>query len=473
MSITYDIIIRGGTIVSGNGTLHGDVGIRDGQISGIGDTLLGSAAQQLDASGCYVMPGVIDSHTHPVYADDLGRMSLAGAATGVTTVLAFIGAFPSWGFPKTTPTEVAQDYIQTWDSNTYCDFGVHVAFDAADDPAAEVPQLVQLGIPSFKFFMAYRARNMMVEDRHVIRGMETIARHGGIAMVHAENGDGIEFLESKHWTDTDVDHGEFLRCHTPLFEAEALLRAVALANATRCPLYLPHLAVAEGLDAVAIGRRSAPAPIWLETCPHYLILTNAEVIHRGALSKIAPPIREHRDNEALWNAVASGLIQTIGTDHAGRTLEMKAQGTNILQAPYGSEGIEHLLQLVYTEGVVNGRISMQRLVQVLCENPADIFGLSSRKGRIAMGADADVLIFDPRPHSVCTAANHRGASDYCLYEGHSVRGMVKTTIRAGQVLFNDGQFVAEPSGRFLRRAPFRGTATSRASEQLRAIPVVS
>ncbi len=473
MSATYDIIVRGGTLVSGKGTMDADVGIRNGQVSTISNRLEGSAAQEVDASGCYVLPGIIDSHTHPVYADDLGRMSLAGVAAGVTTVLAFIGAFPSWGFPKSTSTEIAKEYIQTWSGSTYCDFGVHVAFDAADDPAIEVPQLVELGIPSFKFFMAYRARNMMVEDRHVIRGMEVIARHGGIAMVHAENGDGIEFLENRRWNDTDVDNGEFLRCHTSLFETEALLRAVALADATNCPLYLPHLAVAEGLDAVAIGRRSGSAPIWLETCPHYLILTNAEVLHRGALSKIAPPIRGSQDNEALWNGVASGLIQTIATDHAGRTLEMKAEGANILQAPYGSEGIEHLLQLVFTEGVINGRVSMQRLVQVLCENPADIFGLSSRKGRIAIGADADVVIFDPRPESVCTAAKHRGASDYCLYEGQSVRGIVQTTIQAGQVVFNCGRIVAEPSGRFLSRAPFRGTATSQAAGRLRTVPLVS
>lgn len=450
----YDLVVRGGSVVSSTAVTRADVGVVDGKIATVGD--LGAdftADRVLDATAQLVLPGVIDAHTHPVYADDLERTALAGASAGVTTIIAFVAAFPSWGFPKTTPSEVVDDYLAKWDGVPATDFALHAAFDSVDDPAVEVPRLVERGVTSFKFFTAYRQRGMMVDDRHLIAGLEAVAKAGGIAAVHAENGDGIEYLESRFWDEPDLPHEAFLGCHTHLFEAEAVLRVIALAEAVGCPLYIPHLAAGDGVDVVNLARRTARVPVWVETCPHYLVLTNDEVLQRGALSKIAPPLRHESDNERLWAAVADGTVQVVATDHAGRTSAMKAQGINILQAPYGAEGIEHLLPLMYGEGVARGRLDVQRLVAVLAENPADMFGLDS-KGRVAVGRDADLVVFDPAGHTRCTVDRHVGASDYCLYEGREVAGRVRCTIRRGQFLLDDGRLADDSGGgRFVRRLP--------------------
>ncbi len=449
----FDLLVRGGTVVSSTGRNLQDVGVLRGVIHEVGDLSGATADRVVDAVDQMVLPGVIDGHTHPVYADDLRRTAVAGVSAGVTTTIAFVGAFPSWGFPKTTPTEVVDDYIASWDGVPATDFALHVAFDSSDDPAAEVPRLVERGVTSFKFFTAYRKRGMMVDDCHLMAGLEAVARGGGIAAVHAENGDGIDFLESRLWEEPNLPNEAFLECHTHLFEAEAVLRVIALAEAVGCPLYIPHLAAGDGIEVVQLARRTARVPVWVETCPHYLVLTNDEVLSRGALSKIAPPLRHTSDNDRLWAAVADGTVQVVGTDHAGRTLEMKAQGKNILQAPFGAEGIEHLLPLMYGEGVANGRLSLERMVTVLSENPADLFGLDA-KGRIAVGKDADLVILDPHAATRCTVDNHVGASDYCLYEGRELSGSVRHTIRRGAVVLDDGKLDKDArGGRFISRQP--------------------
>lgn len=441
----YDLIVRGGDVVSSSSTVRADVAVADGVIAAVGDLGDAGADRVIDAAGRLVLPGIIDAHTHPVYADDLGATARAGAAGGVTSLIAYVAAFPSWGFPKTTPSAVVSDYVAEWDGVPAIDFALHVAFDAVDDPAVEVPALIELGVTSFKFFAAYRKRGMMVDDRALVAGMEAIGRAGGIAAVHAENGDGIDHLESKIWDDPNLPHSAFLACRPHLLETEAVLRMIALAEAVGCPLYIPHLAAGDGLDVARLARTTARVPVWIETCPHYLELTDDEVIERGALSKIAPPLRHTSDNERLWAAVADGTVQVIGTDHAGRTLEMKAQGANILQAPFGAEGIEHLLPLAFGRGVAGGRIDVQRLVAVMAENPADLFGLES-KGRIEVGKDADIVVLDPSGQTRCTVDEHVGNSDYCLYEGRELPGSVRYTIRRGEVLLDDAELGVNLSG---------------------------
>lgn len=449
----HDLLVRGGTVVSSSAATPADVAIDGERVVAVGALAGRRARREIDAAGCYVLPGVIDAHTHPVYADDLGGMTRAGLAAGVTTSLAFVGAFPSWGFEKTTATAVVDAYLDRWDGQAATDFGLHVAFDSVDDPRDQVPRLVERGISSFKFFTAYRQRGMMVDDRTLLAGLEAVAAAGGIALVHAENGDGIEYLEGRVWDQPELPNSAYLACHTHLLEAEAVMRVIALADVVGCPLYIPHLAAGSAVDLITLGRGSTHAPVWVETCPHYLVLTNDEVLERGALSKIAPPLRTSADGDRLWEAVRDGVVQVVATDHAGRTTAMKAEGANILQAPYGAEGIEHLLPLLWSEGVAAGRISSTRLVAVLAENPADLFGLAPRKGRIAEGADADLVVLDPEGTSTCSVAHHVGASDYCLYEGRALQGRVRDTVRRGEVVLEDGRLVdVTTGGRYLPRA---------------------
>lgn len=451
MKQTYDTIIKGGMVVSAISVTRADVGIIGESIAAVGDLGSASAGTKIEADGRYIIPGVIDVHSHPVYSDDLAGMCLAGASAGVTAVVPYVGAFPSWGFEKTNPLTETEKFIARWDGQVACDFGVHVAIDATDDLASQIDGLLALGVPSFKFFMAYRTRGMMVDDAALIRNFGIVARHGGMAAVHAENGAGIAYLEDQWWEKDDVPNDVFLRCHTDLFETEAILRAAALADATGCTLYIPHVAAAEGVEVIRMARRMSRAPIFAETCPHYLLLTNEEVLRRGSLSKIAPPLRLPHDNAALWTALAAGDLEVVGTDHAGRTVAVKGQGKNLLQQPYGSEGIEHLLPLIYTHGVVAGRIDIRRMVEVLSEKPADIFGLAPRKGRLVPGADADVVVLDPAGARSLSASDHVGASDYCLYEGWETRGTVEVTMRRGQFVYRDGQPQAVTGGCFQQR----------------------
>jgi dihydropyrimidinase len=453
MSARADLLVRNGLVVSGHDARLADVAVRGERVLAVGDLGPMPAERVFDADGLLVLPGVIDVHNHPVYSDDLEQMCAAGARGGVTTVVPFIGAFPSWGFEKTTPLETAKSYVAAWDGRPACDFGVHMAIDSVDDLERDAAALVALGITSFKFFMAYRARGMMVDDDALIRNFDVVARHGGVAAVHAENGAGVSYLESRLWDEGEVDRAAFLECHTDLLEAEAILRAAALADAVGCPLYVPHVAVAEGLDVIAVARRASRSPVWAETCPHYLLLTNDAVLEHGSLAKIAPPLRAGEDSDRLWAGIAGGEVDVVATDHAARTRSVKAQGRNLLRQPYGAEGIEHLLPLLYTHGVLAGRFGLERLVRVLCENPADIFGLSPAKGRIAPGADADLVLIDPTVRGTVSAADHRTASDYCLYEGLPVSCEVALTVRRGVPTYDRaGEAVASGGGRFLVRA---------------------
>lgn len=461
--MSTSLVVRGGTVVSSRGTKRADVLVRDGKVAEVAEDITGEFGREIDASGCLVFPGIIDAHTHPVHADDLASTAKAGAAGGVTSTIAYLGAFPTWGFEKAPVSDVIAEYVRRWDGVPSSDFGLHVAFDSQDNVRDEVPKLTSMGVSSFKFFVAYRKRGLMVDDGELLKAMSIIATHGGMIAIHAENGDGIDFLEAPLWDSTSLPNSAYLECRGHLLEAEAVLRVIALADAAGVPLYVPHVAAEDAIKVAQIARKTARVPVWIETCTHYLVLTNDEVIERGALSKIAPPLRTTHDNSALWRGLSEGALQVVGSDHAGRTLEMKAQGENILQAPFGAEGIEHLFPVLYSEGVRSGRISLERLAQVLCENPADLFGLSPEKGRLLPGADGDLVVLDPEGTYTCKADSHAGASDYCLYEGLSLKGAVRYTVRRGDVIFDSGGGPVVPNGgKFVRRPSFKG----------RPIPVV-
>jgi dihydropyrimidinase len=290
----------------------------------------------------------------------------------------------------------------------------------------------------------------MLSDDQILRVMDALAANGAIAMVHAENGAAIDYLTDKLSAAPPVKNDAYLKAHRDLLEAEAIFRAVALAESVGCPLYIAHVAVKEGVDAIRPLKPFLPMPLFLETCPHYLVLTNDEVLRRGPLAKIAPPIRERHDNDALWDGLRDGVVDVIGTDHAAIKSEKKMQCNHILDARFGAPGIEYLLTLTYSEGVRKDRISLGRLVQVLCENPAKIFGLYPRKGAIVPGADADLVIFDPDKHSLCTAKTQHSKADYCLYEGMETVGAPILVMQRGKVLLEDGDLIGKPGdGKYL------------------------
>jgi dihydropyrimidinase len=449
----YDVVIRGGKVINGQGGMSADIAISEGKIELMARNLSEvSAARVIDATGKLVMPGVIDAHTHPVYDDDMEGTTRSGVFGGVTTILGFVGPNPAWGLGTNTLSEAIKWFIDKSQDKTITDYGLHGVVINHDDVVPQLPNLIKMGVLSIKFFMMYKKRGMMLPDDTILRVMEGVAENGAIAIIHAENGAAIDYLTDKLSAQPVVGHEAYNQAHRDLLEAEAVFRAMALAEAAKCPLYIPHLAVKEGVEIVRAFKERIPVPIFVETCPHYLVLTNQVVLEMGPLAKIAPPIREKHDNEALWEGLRDGTVSTVGTDHCGLMAAVKRQCNHILDARFGAGGIEFMLPLMYSEGVRKGRISLGRMVEVLCENPAKIFGLWPRKGVLMPGSDADVVIFDPEKKQVASARTHHSKVDYSIYEGMEMVGAPMLVMQRGKVLVENENLRGKPGdGQFLAR----------------------
>ena len=457
-----DCVIRGGLVVSGDGITRADVLVGDGKIQQVGENL--KAAREIDASGKYVLPGIIDAHSHPVYADKMDTFSLLAAYGGITTIIPFFGNFVAWDMPGKT-SEVIKRMIEEGERISYLDFAIHAAFVAEDDIRAEIPNLIKMGVPSFKMYMTYPRRGMMMPDEKMMAAMAMAADEGGMAMVHAENGYGIDYLVDKFTAEGKVSREYFMPSQPNILEVEAVQRAATYAALTDCPLYFVHLSARE-IPEVVRQMKQGGRRIYGETCPQYLSLTNQVVLERGALGKIGPPLREKEDNEAIWRGLANHVIDTVASDSCSIKVEQKEWGGaskdfitgseartpsgNIFEARFGAPWAEQMLQVVYHDGVNGGRITLPRLVQAMCENPAKIFGLYPKKGIIREGSDADIVVFDPAlPFTISEDTMH-GNSDYTLFEGKEVLGAPVFSMQRGEVIIEDGQLKRKQGGaRFL------------------------
>ncbi len=446
-----DWVIKGGLIVSGKGIAKGDVLVGDGVVQQIGENL--QAPRVIDASGKYVLPGIIDAHCHPVYADKMDTFSIAAAYGGVTTIIPFIGNLVAWGCAGKT-SEIVKGLIEEGEKTSCLDFAIHTVFVAEDDAVAEIPKLLKMGVSSFKMFMSFSKRNMMMPDAKMLKIMAVTAANGGIAMVHPENGYGIDCLVEKFVAEGKVSREYFLPSQPNILEVEAVTRAAAYSVITDCPLYLVHLSAREVPEIVARmkeeGRR-----IYSETCPQYLSLTNRAVLERGPLGKVGPPLREKEDNDAMWNGLAGHAIDVVGSDSANVRAEHKEWGGaskdfitgsgakprpgNIFEARFGAPFVEQMLPVVYHDGVNSGRITLPRLVQTMCENPAKIFGLYPKKGILQAGSDADLILLDPAVKFTISAQKMHGNADFTLFEGKEIIGAPVFSMQRGEVIIEDGQ----------------------------------
>lgn len=447
MNNDFDLIIRGGMVVTGAGIARADVGIRGEVVAALGPDLDPQhGARTIDAAGRYVLPGVIDVHTHPVYLDDLGGTSVSGAHGGVTTLIHYAYARPGMQL-----LETLQKFRADGEAQSVLDFALHGGLFDVEHQLADVPAAFRMGVTSFKVFMTYAKLKWMTDDYWLTALMDAVAGERGLVAVHAENGLATDYLEDKFLREGRSPAEAFTAMRPDLLEAEALNRAMSLAQVMGCPLYVPHNSAAACLEPL----RRAQANGWRvygETCPQYLALTQETTLRVGPLAKIGPPLRTAADNEALWQGLADGTLVTVASDHAPKG---KQATDDFFQAPYGSPAIETLLTVTYDAGVNGGKISLPRLVQVLCETPAKLFGLYPRKGTLAPGADADLVIWDPaRVHTITAATQHSGAG-YTLYEGRQVTGAPVLTMQRGAVIVEDGRLVAQPG-----RARFLSTDTS-------------
>ena len=448
-----DILIKNGVVVSGSGMKKQDVLTRDGRIHDVVSDSGGvKAEKEIDADGRYVLPGIIDAHLHPVYADRIDTLSKAAATGGITTLIPYVGAVKAWGQGGDL-VESIKAFIEEGESTSILDFGVHCTFTQNDMAGVHhtIPTLIKMGIVSFKGFTAYKKRGMKLEDEELLKIMALIAENNGLFATHSENGPMLDYLEDAAIARGDVKPEFFPATHPGISEAEAVFRVLSLAQVTGCPMYLPHLSAQESLDVVKLFKEWNRQVVYAETCPHYLALTDAELKSRGSLAKMSPPLRKQQDIDAMWCAVQSGLIDVIASDAAGHTvLSNEPLFDDIFAAPHGIPGLDTLFGLTYEIGVNCGRITLPHLVKMTSENPAKIFGLYPRKGVLQKGSDADVVIFDPAIVHAIPDKNPHTHVDYSLYAGRQCLGAPVMVIQRGQVVMENGEIKAEAGqGQFL------------------------
>ena len=462
------LLISGGRVVTAADDYPADVLVNGERIAMIGTGLEGQADAVIDASGTYVLPGGVDPHTHigggtpeATVRDDFTSGTIAAAVGGTTTVVNFC--------PQSHGQPLA-DLLASWqqrlsDSPPVADVGFHVSI--VDLSVGGLDELVAGGVPSFKLFMAYKGRTM-VDDETLFGTMQIAARCGALVMVHAENGGAIEVLISEAVAQghtAPIWHG---RTRPPELEGEATARAIDLARLAGCPLYVVHVSCREALAPV-MRARTAGWDVWAETCTQYLF-TEESMLERpdfeGAKYVFTPPPRTVADQDSLWEALAAGTLSVLSTDHVPYAWdEHKTIGRDdFSKIPNGAPGIEDRLPMLHHFGVGGGRISLSKLVDLTATQPAKLFGLYPRKGTIAVGSDADLVIFDPRATRTISAMTQQSGSDYNLYEGTTVSGIPRDVLLRGQLIVRDGVPVAEPgAGAFVARAAFAPARPSAAT----------
>ena len=452
-----DLVIRAGRVFSATDDVVADVGIADGQIRALAAPGSLSGAKIIDADGLYVFPGIIDVHVHTTahshHLDPLGHVTRVAAFGGVTSVLVFL--IPRVDDPA-SPVEIVQEFLEIGRRQAVIDFGFHIFLPERPQTLDQIPRLIELGVPSFKLFMAYKSIGRMASDAFLYRAMQRIRDAGGLLLVHAEDGELIDQRIAEQQARGRVGPRDFLYAHPPEAEYIAIQKALHLARLTGCPLYILHVSTPLGAAMIAQARRSGQA-VWAETCPQYLTLTDEALDRFGPLAKVSPPLRDEATNEGLRKALEEGQLQVVSSDHSAHSRETKAGGyRNIFDCWYGAPGVETLLCVFYDYWVNRHQGAVHKVVELLAEAPAKIFGLYPRKGRVQVGADADLVLFDPSARWVITAEGQHSMAGYTLYEGRTVVGRPVLTLVRGQPVLEGGEVVSSPgSGRFLARGAIR------------------
>ena len=452
-----DLVIANGTLVTAESAMRADLGIAGGRIRAIGTGLTGR--ETLDATRMLVLPGAVDEHVHlqmPVgdfsSSDDFYTGSVAAACGGTTTVIDFVEPEPDQPLVEALSARRALA-----DGKVVLDYGLHMTLRCADDETlAQVPASIEAGAASFKLYMAYEG--LRLDDGGLLRALAALRAYGGRVLVHAENHHTIVYLTAQALAQGRTGPENHPLTRPAVMEAEAVHRLLALSSITGTPLVLAHLSCALGLEAVRSARARGQV-VWVETCPQYLLLDEKEYRRpgfEGAKFVMAPPPRTEADRAALWAGLAAGEVNTVATDHCPFFYETQKMGglDDFSRIPGGAPGIETRLALLHTYGVRRGWLTLERWVEVCCTGPARRFGLAPRKGTLSVGADADVVIFDPERQVTLAAETLHQNVDYCPYEDWVVRGYPVTTLSRGDVIVRDGEFVGTVGrGRFLRTSP--------------------
>jgi len=444
--MTYETVVRGGTLVLPEGPVEADLAIAEGRIVALGRGLTGEHA--IDARGLLVLPGLIDPHVHPIHAETYHSVSRAGLRGGVTTL-----GHHLYTPPDGDPVAAFEQARLEAEASSHADFVFHVRLNDLTRTAAAIAKLVERGSTSFKLFLAYGSRGVQVRDDELLLAMQAAERAGALLLFHAENGHVADLLEAQARARGEDRLAAYYRARPRWVEAEAVERITRLLRIAPARSYLVHLTCRESLAAVRVAKDAA-LPVVGETCPHYLLLTADEAGPLGARAKMSPPLRNDSDRDALWRALDEGLLALVGSDHSAFAKEEKEASEDVFEAGYGVPGIATMLPLLYDRGVRTGRMRISRLVDVLAGAAARIVGLDDRKGALTVGRDADFVLFDPEADFEIDAAAEGGAAYYSLYEGWRGKGVVKATYLRGALAFSDGEVLARPGdGAWLARSP--------------------
>jgi dihydropyrimidinase len=452
-------LVRNGTVVTSSRTDRADILIVDERIHEISSRLPETAADRvLDATGMLVLPGGIDVHTHldmpfggTTSSDDFETGTKAAAFGGTTTLIDFAIQ------PKGTRM---RDALDTWwkkaDGKASIDYGLHmIVTDLGDAGLEDMDDMVREGVASFKLFMAYPGV-LMVDDATIFKALSQTAKNGALVCMHAENGGVIDVIVQRALAEGKKAPIYHALTRPARAEAEAVHRAIAMAEISGAPVYIVHLSSEDALNEVREARDHG-VPAFAETCPQYLLLTIDELARpgfEGAKYVFTPPLREKHHLDQLWKGLRDDHLQVVSTDHCPFCFkDQKTLGIDdFTKIPNGGPGIENRLQLIYHHGVNENRISLNRFVELVATTPAKLFGLYPRKGEIAPGSDADLVIWDPEAEHVITAATHHMRVDYSMFEGFRVKGNARTVLSRGEVIVDGGRFLGRAGrGCYLRR----------------------
>jgi dihydropyrimidinase len=453
------MLIQNGAVVTSRETFQADVLIEGERIQDVRPNIPPPpGARVIDATGLYVIPGGIDAHTHldmpfggSTSADDFLTGTRAAAFGGTTSIVDFAIQ------PRATRM---RDALDTWwkkaEGKAVIDYGLHmIVTDLPDAGLEDMDDMVNEGVASFKLFMAY-PNVLMVDDATIFKALSRTAKNGALVCMHAENGSVIDVIIQRALAEGKTAPIYHALTRPPRAEAEAVHRAIAMAEIAGAPVYIVHLSSEDALNQVREARdRGVPA--FAETCPQYLLLSIEELERpnfEGAKYVFTPPLRPKSHQPKLWDGLKDDHLQVVSTDHCPFCFEdQKVLGKDdFTKIPNGGPGIENRLQLLYTHGVSAGKLSLNRFVEITSTAPARIFGMYPRKGEIAAGSDADIVLWDPNAAHTISAKTHHMRVDYSMFEGYEIRGNAKTVISRGEIIVDNNHFLGKPGrGAYLRR----------------------
>ena len=453
------IIIKGGTIVTPRKSYISDIKIENEIITGIGEDLKDDNAQIIDATGCLLFPGFIDSHTHldldtgyTRTADNFKTGTAAAIIGGTTTILDF--ATQNKG---ETLSEALNNWHKLANNISSCDYGFHMAItEWNEDIKAELKIMQEQGITSYKAYMAYDS--LRINDGEIYDILKSLKKYNALLGVHCENGDLVNTMIKEQLSNGNTSPSAHPLSRPNIVEAEAVSRYIDIANLAKAPIYIVHLSTKEGLE-VALKARERGQEVYLESCPQYLLLEDSLYLKEGFESAkyvLSPPLRKSEDIESLWQAMSEEAIDIIGTDHCSFNFKgQKDHGiSDFSKIPNGIPGIEHRPILMYTYGVNKGRITKEQMCAVLSENIAKMFSMYPRKGILQVGSDADIVIWDPLSHGIISKDNQTQNVDYTPFEGFNTVGCAKHVFLRGTHVVEHGEIIKQNCGKYIKRGDY-------------------